>query len=183
MKLLKQLFDFLFMPVVLYAVENTKSALVTNSDATPPTANAALVDGGRMREQVGTVEVAAADDDNSVFRMSRVRSSWRISELLIHNDAITGGTDYNLGLYDPADRGGVVVDDNLFGDALNLSSAQAGVNVTFEGGDVANIAKPIWELLGLSADPDLTYDIALTGITVGTAAGTISLQVRYTDGS
>lgn len=166
-----------------YAVANTLSTLVTNSDASPPVMNQALVDGGRVRERVGTVEIAAADDDTSVYRMMRVRSSDRISELLVHNDAITGGTDFDLGVYDPASRGGAVVDINCFADAVDLSSAQAGVNITFEGGDVANIAKPLWEILGLSSDPELEYDVCFTGVTVGSGAGTVSLQARYSDGT
>ena len=49
-------------------------------------------------------------------------------------------------------------------------------------GLVAKIEKRVWELLGLSADPQLDYDLALTGDTVGTAAGSVSLRVRFTGG-
>jgi len=162
------------------AVANTKSTSVTNQDATPKLLNSSYFDNGMVRESVGTVEVAVADDDNSVFRFHRLSSSARIKDIQILNDAITGGTDYNLGLYDPAIRGGAVVDDNLFGDAITMASARvAPLHALYEALDIANNEKRIWELLGLLEDPFLEYDLALTAITVGAAAGTISISSQF----
>jgi hypothetical protein len=38
------------------------------------------------------VEVAAADDDNSVYRFARVHSSWSLRAIWLTNDALTAGT-------------------------------------------------------------------------------------------
>jgi hypothetical protein len=172
--------------LVLYAVANTKSTQVSNADAAPPVINNMRSVDGRLQESVATVEVAAADDDTSVYRMHRVRSTDRISSIEVANDAITGGVDYNLGVHDVAANGGAAVSENLFGDALDLSSASAGfVDRTYETTptNIANVGKMLWELLGLSADPGKEYDITLTGITVGTAAGTISTRLRFVRGN
>lgn len=166
-------------------VANTKSTIVTNRDATPSKKTALNVAGARLREQVATVEVAAADDDTSVYRLFRVRSSDRISEVLIANDAITGGTSFDIGVHDTAENGGAVVDADEFASAVDLSSAGGYTDRTNEAvaTDIAKVEMPLWERLGLTADPNKEYDITLTANTVGTAAGTISGKLRYVEGS
>lgn len=166
------------------AIANTKSTAVSNRDASPRVPSPAHLVRGPLFEAVGTVEIAVADDDNSVYRMARLRSSDRVSQLTIFNDAITGGL-FDVGLYRTADDGGAVVDADLFGSSVSLNLANViGADVVFESAatDVAKIEKRLWELLGLSADPQLDYDIALTGATVGSTAGTVSLRVRFTGG-
>lgn len=161
------------------AVANTKSTAVSNRD------NRILADGhltkGMVLEAVGTVEVAAADDDTSVYRLGRFRSSDRISQLLIANDAITGGTVYDFGLYRTASDGGAVVSVELFASNVDLSSAAALRDLLYEATptNIDKIEKRLWELLGLSADPQVDYDLCATGATVGSGAGTISAIVRY----
>lgn len=162
------------------AVANTKSTAITNADASPRVPNSGFVTGGGPQFSVDTVEVAAADDDNSVYRFARISSGVRVHKLEILNDAITGGTDYNLGLYSTAADGGAVVDDNLWGDAITMATARVvPLDATFEALDIANVEKRVWELLGLSEDPFLEYDVVLTGITVGTAAGTLSMRTEF----
>ena len=164
------------------ATANTKSTLITNADATPPTLTSPRISGAHLREAVGTVEVAAADDNNSVYRFVRVRSNARISSVEHASDAITAGTDYNIGVWDTAANGGVVVSENLFADAIDMSSAHAFTDGTYEttATNIAVAYQPLWELLGLTADPHRDYDIAAKGVTVGTGAGTIALRVRWT---
>lgn len=162
------------------ATVNTLTDIVTNLDATPKVMNPLNLMGGVLREQVGTVEIAAGDDNNSVYRVGRVHSSWRVSEIKRFNDAITSGSDFNVGLYETAEDGGDAVDDNLFADAVSLASASAvGVNDVFEALGVENVEKSVWEALGLASDPGLWYDVAYTGVAVGSGAGTLSAQIRY----
>lgn len=128
---------------------------------------------------VGTVEVAAADDDGSTYKLAlSVPSSFRPIEATIMCDAITGGTDYDVGVYDPAD--GVVVDKDILVDGQTLATASR----VLDGLSAVNIAdigalKSLAELLGLTpstAKP--AYDIVLTGNTVGTAAGTVTYILK-----
>lgn len=165
------------------AVVNTKSTIITRLDGTPVKPADIRLAHGRVREQVGTVEVAAADDDNSVYRFARVHSSWRISEIGLTNDAITGGTAYHCGIHDTAENGGAAVDADVFATSVDCSSARVDpLDLLFEALNIDKIEKPLWEVLGLSADPNKDYDLTMTGATVGSAAGTLSLRVRYVAG-
>lgn len=164
-------------------VANTKTNSVTNLDTTPAVLNPLYLMGGVLREQVGTVEIAAADDDTSVYRLGRVHSSWRISELTLFNDAITSGSVYDVGLYRTAADGGAVVDANAYADNITLVSASlTGTQLMYEGGSavgVEDIEQQVWQHAGLTADPNVWYDICFTADTAGSGAGTISLRTRY----
>lgn len=164
---------------------NTKCNNVTNLDATPRVMNPTYLMGGILKEQVGTVEIAAADDNNSVYRVGRVHSSWRISDIVRYNDAITSGADYDVGLYDTAANGGAVVNINCFADAVSLVSASVtGTKDLYEAGSdvgVEDIEQRVWEMAGLTEDPGKFMDVCYTGVTVGSGAGTLSVKIRYVE--
>lgn len=162
-------------------VENKKSTAITNADATPRLLNSSFIEDGILRESVGTVEVAAADDDNSVFRMVRVPSNARICSVELFNDAITGGTAYHVGAFRTAADGGAAIDNDVFATSVDLSSARvAPLDVVFEALNIDLIERRLWQILGLTSDPGYMVDIGLFAATIGTAAGTISLRVRWT---
>ena len=164
------------------ATVNTKATNVTNPDSTPSKANPLHIHGARLYEIVGTVEVAVADDNDSVYRMARVYSSWRLSSIELFNDAIQSGTVYDLGLYDTAENGGAVVSQELFASDVTMVSARSTpTELTYEATptNIDKIEKRLWELAGLTADPGKWYDIAFKATTVGSGAGTISTRVRY----
>ncbi len=165
------------------AVVNTKSTAITNADATPKVANNSYIENGKMRVSVGTVEVAAADDDASVFRFVRIPSGARVHSIRVFCDALTSGTSFDCGIYKNSADGGAVVDVDSFASAVDLSTAiTAGTEIRFEAADIAQIEKRMFEQAGvaLAADPFLEYDICLTANTIGSAAGTISLAVIWT---
>lgn len=162
------------------AEANTKSTAVTNADATPAELTGPHIAEGRLRESVGTVEVAAADDNNSVYRFFRVHSSWRISSLELLNDAIQSGTTYDIGLHEIAAAGGAAKDADLFGTDVDMTSARvAPTDVLFEALNIDKIEKRIWEMLGETEDPDRWYDLTMTGQVAGSGAGTISMRGRF----
>jgi len=162
------------------AIVNTKSTEVQNLDARPAVLLDRRTSHGRVRKKVATVEVAAADDDGSVYRLARLHSSWNVHAIWIHNDAITGGTGYDVGLYEPGD--GAAVDDDVYAATLGMATARttAPVNAAFGARDIAKAGDALWQDLGLAEDPDRVYDLALTADTVGSAAGTITAIVEYT---
>jgi hypothetical protein len=164
---------------------NTKCNNVTKLDATPRVMNPTYLMGGILKEQVGTVEIAAADDNNSVYRVGRVHSSWRISDIVRYNDAITSGADFDVGLYDTAENGGAVVNINCFADAVSLVSASVtGTKDLYEAGSdvgVEDIEQRVWEMAGLTEDPGKFMDVCYTGVTVGSGAGTLSVKIRYVE--
>jgi hypothetical protein len=163
------------------AVANTKSTEIAGLDAAAPAFADRRLSHGRVRKKVGTVEVQAADDNGSVYRIARVHSSWAIHSIRVFNDAITGGTAFDVGLYETAAEGGAAVDDDAYASALDLSSGStAGVEAAFESRNVDKVESKVWQDAGLAADPAMFYDLCVTGDTVGTAAGTISVVVQYT---
>jgi hypothetical protein len=164
------------------AVANTKSTHITNADATPPVLTNSYVGKGRLFEAVGTVETLAADDAASVYRLVRVPSNARISSILLASDAITGASASDVGVYQTAQNGGAVVDADFFATDVDISTAATvftEVMLEATATDIAKVEYRLWELLGLSADPMRDYDIAVTVNDV-TAAGTISMKVKYT---
>lgn len=141
--------------------------------------------GAQIKVMQATFEVAAADDDGSVYRLFKAVPADVIPvKIEVGCDAITGGTDWDLGFYDTLDRnaGAVVDKDNLM-DGQTLASAS---NMALNGlgiVDVANIDKKIWELAGhTAATKRKSYDICLTANTVGTAAGTVSVRMYFAQG-
>lgn len=167
------------------ATANTKSNTVTNLDATPRVMNPTYLMGGILKEQVGTVEISAADDNNSVYRVGRVHSSWRISEIIRYNDAITSGADFDVGIYDTAENGAAVININCFADAVSLvSGSVTGTRDLYEAGSdvgVEDIEQRVWEMAGLTEDPGKFVDVCYTGVTVGSGAGTLSVKIQYVE--
>lgn len=164
------------------AVANTKSTDVTNADATPSALSHRVYAGFRPLRSVNTVAVAAADDDGSVYRVKRLRSDAIITYVGVLNDAITSGSDYDFGLYRTAADGGAVVDADLIADGVDMSSARvAELSVRFHDTGTAKIEefyKPLWQLAGLSSDPQVEYDLCWTANTVGSAAGDITTIIE-----
>lgn len=163
------------------AVVNTKATAVSNADSTPPVINPHYAEKATPRVTPFKVAVAAADDDNSVFRLARLKSSAVILNVPVVNSAITGGTSYNLGFYQTAANGGAIVGSgNQLATAVDMSAARAApLDLRFEAAAVTTMGQRVWELLGLTEDPQRDYDLCLTGATVGTAAGDIAGYVGY----
>jgi hypothetical protein len=159
-----------------------KSTLITNADATPIVKNSSGIDGGHIRVKVATVAVASGDDDGSVFRLVRLPSNAVIHKIDLLNDAIADGTDYDCGIYQTAANGGAVVLVNAYADAVSMASARVTpLDITHEAGGLAieNCYKKVYEAAGLTTDPQREYDLCLTGVAVGTAAGDITVKVYY----
>jgi hypothetical protein len=158
------------------AVNAYKTNAITNLDAQPIVRANPWVHGGNAKQFAGTVEAVTGDSIGSTYRFFRIGSWVRPISFVLFCDAITSAAA-DLGLYRTASDGGAVVSQALFGSAVSIASAiTTGTNIRFEQDDIANVEKRVWELLGLSADPNLEYDVALTLTAAATASGTISLH-------
>lgn len=151
--------------------------------------NPAKISGAEVQAQVVTFEVAVADDNGSVYRIAKsLNPNLIIKKIEINNDAITAGTDYNLGFYessDPRNDGPIIGTGNQLADALDMSSAAANGS---EKNGLAAVAidaldQKIYELAGHTVNTKKQgYDIAFTAIAVGSAAGTITVRLTYIQG-
>jgi hypothetical protein len=167
-------------------VANTKSTLVTNADAAVQTLNSLGVSQARVYAAVATAEVAAGDDDGSVYRMHRVHSSWRIFSIVHFGDAITGGTSFDVGLYQVAAYGGAVVDADAYASAVDINAGTtAGTELVNESAShaIEELGQQVWQDAGLSADSNRWYDLAYTANTVGSAAATLVMRILFSAGN
>lgn len=161
-----------------------KSAFITNAEATPPTI-VSPQDGGAgvVKNVYGFIPaIAASLSATSRCRLCRVPSNARIKEVIFRSGAQAGGT-FDVGVYYPTEKNsGAVIDADLFGSGIAVTSAVKSTNVIDESAEltIAEMAQPLWKAAGLSADPQCMLDIVATvatDITTGTAP--ISVSVDY----
>ena len=160
------------------------SDVIANIIATPAVKNPVQLVGGRTRSKVGEVELGGAQSNNDVLRFFRVKSGDRIGSLKLSCDALSGATDVNFGLH-VAGAGGASVDGNIFDDAQTLAvglirqEKRVGADSTLNL-DTLNLR--VWQLLSLSSDPAVEYDVTATLVTAGSASGTVVLEMEYSAG-
>ena len=101
--------------------------------------------------------------------------------MLLSNASSGAAGAVDVGIYQTNDNGGAVVDADLFASAAALTAAQNNVDVTYESGQytLAESEKPLWEVLGLSADSHREYDVVVTVTTAPSNAAAINLKVRF----
>ena len=141
--------------------------------------------GGVVRQVASTASPAANQAQNDIIRFVRVPSNARISALRISAaDATTAGS-IDIGIYETVENGGAAVDSDLFASALDLAGGPFNnSDQTFESGQysLAEAQTALWQVLGLTEDPNKYYDVASL-ITVAFNGGptSILLQVDYVE--
>lgn len=164
------------------ATEALKSTPITNAEATPATKNNSGVAGGAMRQSVATIEANAAGDAGSTYRMVRVPSNATGISLIFACDDLGTTATVNVGLHDTTANGGAVVDADFFASAVNCNTAAvAPTHIEHESGvyGIEDIEQPLWQALGLSADPGKDYDVVVTSVGDIDQDGTISVKLQY----
>lgn len=130
---------------------------------------------GRVRAIVtGPIAVANGDSATSKIYLGKISSSAIPDPAsLIYHSAITGLTTLHVGL----ELNGTLVDVDILAATLDL--ATAGTKNPFAAIANADVGKRLYELVGLSGDPGVEYDIIATMNAAATAAGTISALIKY----
>jgi hypothetical protein len=102
--------------------------------------------------------------------------------LLSCADASTAGK-IDIGVWQTPENGGAVVDRDLFASALDLSGGPMdNLECTYESDEYtyAESGLPLWEVIGLSADPCREYEInAQVETLFNGGPTTLVLKVRY----
>jgi len=151
-------------------------------------AAAAFVSGAQVIGVVAIAAIAAADSDGSIYRLFKGLSGDLIPlQIILTNDAITAGTDYDLGFYEASRDGvtGAVIDKDALMDGTDFSSARAegsGVSGLTATATIplASAQKKLYEIAGHTISTrKKEYDIALTANTVGSAAGSIVCKALF----
>lgn len=167
------------------AVVTVKSARITGRDSTPPVRGGLTLGPRRLYAEVATVEVTNGDSIASKFILATVPSHASMRELVIYCDAITSAAA-DFGVYRTTQDGGAVVDADAFGSAVSLATAiTTGANILHESGvlDISEIEQPLWQILGLTVDPGIDYDIVATLTAAATASGTLTARAVYALGN
>lgn len=167
------------------------SAEITNLRNSPPGMAESDDLGGHLRVATGFLAVGTADiDAGDILVMTRLPSNASIKSIVLYNTDVdadaTPTIAADVGLYLPD---GTAVDVDLYADGVTTLQAAnlTGSDVRFQDAStalVSDINNKIWEDLGLTADPHLSYDLAITIATVAAtaAAGTVAWKIEYTNG-
>lgn len=144
-------------------------------------AGAISAQGSKVIKHVATWEVAAADDDASIFRFIKaIPSSMVPVAMRVSCDAITGMSDVDIGVY-KTDLGDVVEVD-ILADGINPAAGFSRI-LGLDGlvsVDLANCLKSLWELVGRTAqNKESHYDVAMTCNTIGSGAGTVTIVSEW----
>lgn len=165
------------------AVEALKSAALTNADATPIVFNNSRVARGPVQQSLGYAIADAVSSIGSTYRLARIPSNAFGIRVIVSCTAFTTTGAGDIGIYQTAANGGAVVDADFFASAQLFTTALPNTEVTHESGvyGVNDKEKPLWQALGLSADPMRDYDVAITLTAANqTAAADVALVVTYT---
>lgn len=166
------------------AVVTVKSTQITNRDATPRTTINGRVQGANVRHARGRATVTSGNDIASKYLFCSLPSNAIPISCRISCPDLGTTTLADFGLYKSTADGGAVVDVDFFGSAVSLKDgALAKSDITNENSAVATPAngeKPVWELLGLSADPGLFYDVVATLTAAADGTGDVLVEVDYT---
>ena len=161
------------------AVEVKKSTAITNRDSNLLTDSALA--GAFLKEIIGLGSLLTTDSVGSTYKIGEIPSNARLSQLLLSCTAAGATGTIDIGLYRTTKDGGAAVDADLFASAAAITSALNDSNVARESGtlSVANSEKTIWQLLGLSEDPNLVYDLVATLTQVVESNATIAVKAHY----
>lgn len=172
-----------------------KSTLLTNRDATPKVLSDAFLSGGIMEEVQGSVKVGTSDSANSYYRLISIPSNARISQLYWQSDAIgtSAGSQFDVAVWYPtsipvgggnflaAGSSGAILSSSIFATALTANAATALTEITNQSTNylIPLQETPLWNVLGMASDPEISLDLGFVVRVATGAAGYIGLRCRY----
>lgn len=170
-----------------------KSTLLTNRDATPKVLTDSFLSGGVMEEVQGSVKSNNGDTANSYYRLISVPSNARLSTLQWQSDGLGSGCLVDVAVWYPtavpqgganflaASLGGTIVSSSIFATALASGTAVPLTEITNQSGNylIPLQETPLWNVLGLASDPEISFDIGFVTRTATAAAGYVGLKARY----
>jgi len=166
-----------------------KSTAIANREATPRVANNPGAGGsGRNFRVYGYIaSVTASLSATSVIRLVEVPSNAIVTSVKVSSGAQTAGK-FNIGVYRKPQDGGLVAftsSDSFFTTDLDCAAAvvdQECVMKATSGNTLVKRNQPLWQAIGMAADPKTGLDICATVHTtdVTTGTGALGAVVDYT---
>lgn len=171
------------------AVVQTKSTAISNRDAVPQVINDSRLERAVLKSAIGSVAVANGDSIGSYYTLATVPTSAMVRGLLLTCTAITSAAG-NVGVFKTtANSNGVTTgvaantgSNTFFGSASSLASALNRSDVTGAGSYTTDKREqPLWQAIGLAADPGGFFDIGIVLTAAAAAAGRAGVEVQYVD--
>ena len=163
------------------ATAETLSDVLTNLEAVPRTYNGAINSVGKLRIQTGTLEATTGHTTGKIIALCKVPAAASVKSIKLYLDALTSGA-VDVGLYTgPSSSNLTVADVDAYASAVAVGGGadKAGLEVSFEARDIANINKLVYEDCSDSVGDFSEYWICMTVTTGIGAGGTISYRVEY----
>jgi hypothetical protein len=168
---------------------NRKAPPLANRDSLPQLPNDPRF-GGRPFHRLGIVLAVTADDATSRYGFFSIPSGCIIKSCSVSNDALGAATAVSFGLFETTQNGGgfalvnaggVANANQFFGAAVAVATAayKASLLPVAAWQTVAKSAQPVWQILGLAADPVRDYDVIGSVTAPITAGGNIMIEVEY----
>lgn len=179
------------------SVFSIKSTVIANRDAT---GIRSLTDSvfakGTLRESLGVEKTGnAIIDAASTIKLCTVPSRARISALDYFAQAL-GTSALDIAVWYPtnvptggganlaASVGGTLISSSVF--AANIAGVDTGITPTDGLGTlttntIPKRSQPLWQQLGLTADPEIDLDIGFSVRTATSVQGYVGLRAQYVD--
>lgn len=166
---------------------NIKSKVIANRDNLPSILTDTNLARGMVQEAVGCENLPLTADIGSKVRLLTIPSSCRVSSLEYFN-AQLGTSVLDVAAWYPTAvpvMSGVVAATLISSSAFAANIAGVDTGIVADGmGTIAQQSvprrtQPLWQSLGLLADPNIDIDLGFTVRTTNSVAGYVGLRARY----
>ncbi len=176
---------------------NIKSTVLAARDATPKVASDAALAGERERQAYGCQKVSNAGTDlnqaATKIRLIQIPSSARITDLQYAATSCgTGVLDMAVwyptyvpqggGNFLAASVAGTLISSSTFVGNLNIPDTDQVFITAFpalSSLSMQKLERPLWEILGLTSDPEMNLDMGFIVRTACAINGYVGLRARY----
>lgn len=170
-----------------------KSTLLVNRDATPKVLTDGFLSGGLFGESQGSAKTGAADAAGTTYRLVSVPSNAKLSSLIWQSDSLGSGCVVDVGVWYPTtlpvgggaflsqQSAAVLISSSIFATGLTAPAATALTEITNQSLNylIPLQETPLWNVLGMLSDPEISFDIGFVARSATAAAGYVGLKARY----
>lgn len=145
--------------------------------------------GGTVKRIPFSFEVAAADDNASIYRFARIPANAIITSLKLLSDATAGLTDVQFGIYKTLDLDGTVIDVDAIAVSVDITAGKAVLTEMLipsaACGSYPNFGKTVIDCAGAGSTQNEygSVDVAMTTPAGASAAGTIAGYLEFVIGN
>lgn len=170
------------------SVFTIKSKVIANRDSTPPILTDPILAVGGEMDAYGTDQVPQTASAGSAVKLVQVPSGSRVSNVDYTAQSL-GTSAIDIAVWYPtavASQSSVVAGALISSSSFTANIAGVDAGIAFTDGyglpSVVSLAKrsqPLWQFLGLAADPNCNLDMGFSVRTANSIAGYVGLRVKF----